>query len=313
MNLRRALRIGSLGLVTALAGANYLPSHCALQDIIVEPTPVPTPQTSLQAEAQRLNDINPGYALTEKDLVRLARMVYFEDKFDSALQGDVEQKKGFAGVAEVIKNRFLYDTCSPKSPVQNHTCEKEKPIVRYGSENGLVGVILKENNGIHQFSSLSPKWYGNFLTNVSVSQGLYDSSFGTQEKHQMDLAYSALVGVLDGSIALQTEGALSYKNTEVTNKLNGRTVKWHDQKAFGAMSTDCNDLQYKPKKMSSAREVTCRVETDFVYDQTKKIGGHDFYTVVEGDTKEVVYADACAYVDGSYDKKMSSKKYCKNP
>jgi len=311
MNLRQTFRLGSLGLVAALAGAKYLPLSCAPKEAIVEPTPVP--QSPLQAEVQRLNDINPGYALTEKDLVKLARMVYFEDKFDSALDGDEAQKKGFAAVAEVILNRFLYDTCSSEAPVQNHTCTDAKPTMRYGSDKGLVGVILKEDKGTHQFSSLSPKWYGKFFTDDSISSGLYGPSFGVGERHQMDLAYSALVGVLDGSIAPQTEGALSYKNTDVTHKLNGKTITWHDQKAFGDTSTDCADITQQPEKMGVASDIMCRVEQDFVHDRTVKIGGHDFYTVVPAGRKEFVWADGCKYNDGVYSPKESSKKYCKNP
>ena len=130
MNLRRIFRMGSLTLVAALAGANYLPQSCAEKKPVVV-APAPVPQSPLEEQVQRLNTINPGYALTENDLVRLARMVYFEDKFDSDLSGDEAQKKGFAAVAEVIKNRFLYDTCSAESPVVNPTCGRENIHTQY--------------------------------------------------------------------------------------------------------------------------------------------------------------------------------------
>ena len=311
MNFNRAFRIGALSLVAALAGANYLPENCAQKPVIVEPTPVS--QTPLEKEVQRLNAINPEYALTEKDLIKLVRMVYFEDKFDDALVGDEAQKRGFAAVIEVIKNRFLYDTCSSEAPVQNYTCTRDRPVARYGANNGLIGVILKEDNGTHQFSSLSPQWYGSFFIDTSVRQGLYDASFGAQEKHQMDLAYQALVGILDGNIVSQTGGALSYKNTNVTHKLNGKTIQWHDQKVFGDTSRDCDEITKRPKKMETAQDVECRVEQDFVHDWTVKIGGHDFYTVVFGERKEFVWADTCKYNDGKYSRKESHKNYCKNP
>lgn len=311
MNLRRALRIGSLAFVAALAGANYLPDGCAIKKpVIVNPAPVPVPVSPLEADVVRLNALTPAYALTEKDLVRLARMVYFEDKFDSELHGDEAQKNGFAAVAEVINNRFLYDTCSPESPVHNPTCERDKIQTQYDGDKGLVGVILKEDHGVHQFSSLSA--YESFFTPSSLGQGIYDSSFGAQEKHQMDLAYQALIEVLDGSVAPQTQGALSYKNTDVTSKLNGRAISWHDQKAFGDTSLDCKDITHRPAKMKKATDVQCRVEADYNHDWTVKIGGHDFYTVV-AERAEFVWADSCKYNDGVYSPKESNKKYCRNP
>ena len=70
-----------------------------------------------------------------------------------------------------------------------------------------------------------------------------------------------------------------------------------------------------PAKASHAQKVDCRVERKFMHEYDQTIGSHDFYTVQEDtdERREIVHADACAYVNGVYDKRMSSKKYCKNP
>lgn len=301
MNTRRAFRIGALSFVAAVAGANYLPSSCAYKKPVVEPGPQPT--DPLQDQVDRLNDINPGYALEKNDLVALTRMLYFEDKFDPKFNSDAEQSGGYAAIAEVIKNRYLFDMCAPEAPVQNPTCGRDKPHTQYDGHDGLIGIITREHNGVHQFSSLSQ--YAPFFTPESLGQGLYDSSFGTQERHQIDLAYGALIGVLDGSISPETHGALYYKNTDVTNRKNGHLVKWDDEKAFDDTELDCSAITHVPSVIpgevwTSAKDVKCRVERPFDHQYDLTIGSHDYYTVEEDadERTEFVWYDGHKYVDG---------------
>ena len=310
MNIRRAFRLGSLAFVSALVGANYLPSRCVVEGPIVEPSPAPV--NSLQEEVDRLNAVDPGYALDTKDLTALTRMLYFEDKFDPKLDGDAEQTKGYVGVAEVILNRYLFDTCSDRAPVPNPTCGRENVHLQYDGHDGLVGIILKEHNGVHQFSSLSQS--AQFFTDGSLEKGL-NYVTGTKKKdgkdvpsyaldqHQMELAYAALVGVLDGSIAPETDGALYYKNTAVTNAKNKHLVKWDDEKAFDDTQLECGAITHMPPGISDLTgNYKCRVETQYDHHYDRRIGSHDYYTVKE-DTHartEIVWdnAQGKTYVDG---------------
>lgn len=326
MNMLQKFRWGCIGLVSLVAGGNLLPNSCVRPKPIT-PVPVEEPVIKLPSEAdsstlaqdaKRLNERNPQYNLTETDLVALTRMLYFEDKFDPKLEGDIQQKKGYAAIAEVIKNRLLFDTCSQDSPVVNPSCGRDDVDTHYDGHKGLSAIIdqhmqTKDKKKIYQFTSKAD--FSSYFTTNSLKKGLYETSFDAQEKHQVDLAYEALVGVLDTSIAPLTQGALYYKNSQKSDAINGRKIKWDGKKAFNDTLIDCSALQNKVRKMDSAEDIECRIEREFDHDYTLSIGSHDFYTVTEDLTarREIVHADACAYVNGAYDKAMSSKRYCKKP
>ncbi len=301
MTASQTVRRGSLALVALLAGGNLLPNSCVNKKVVVAPEPVVVeePVSSFGEQVERLNRVNPQYALTERDLVALTRMLYFEDKFDRKLPSDAEQKKGYAAVAEVIKNRFLFDTCGEHAPIKNPTCQSSERFVHYDGDQGLAAVIEQHavisGQRIYQFTSQSD--FSRYFTLASLAQGI-DFTRNTEEKHQIDLAYNALVGVLDGSISPLTEGALSYKNSDTTNQV------WNDKQVFLLPSDECDDLRIPigPKGRASVRDgsARCRIEQSYVHDRTKVIGSHDFYTVVEGDRKEVVWdnPNRNTYVDG---------------
>ncbi|MDP3727862.1 MAG: hypothetical protein Q8R18_00240 [bacterium] len=319
MNARRTFRMASLGLVGLLAGGNILPNSCVNKKVVVAPVYVEKPVSSLGEQVERLNGINSGYALTERDLVALTRMLYFEDAGDRLLHGDAEQKKGYAAVAEVIKNRFLFDTCAENAPVRNPTCGGSNVDTMYDGDQGLGAIIeqhiVKNGKRIYQFTSqadfsqyfqpasldkgmnyLIPKKVDGKIVKDKNGKTVYVSVF---DEKQIALAYSALAGVLDGNIPAITEGALSYKNSDTTNQV------WNDEQVFLVPSEGCSGLRISigPKGRDAVKNgrARCRVEQAYVHDNTGQIGSHDFYTVVEGERREIVWDDKSGntYVNGT--------------
>ncbi|MBI5797888.1 hypothetical protein HZA98_03220 [Candidatus Woesearchaeota archaeon] len=308
--MNRKFSLASLGICGLIAAGNCIP-HKAHVVQGLAPEHAVHESGALGDEVDRL--AGKGYSVTGSDLAALTRVLYFEDAGDSKLHGDEEQRQGYAAIAEVIRNRYLFDTCNADAPVKNPSCGNDNPRVMYGGDKGLRGIIFKENKGVHQFSSLGdhPEWF----TKDSLGRGLNarDSTGKVLDQHQLDLAYAALTAVFEGRTEDITNGALSYKNSAMSDAQNGKHITWHDQEVFGAVSTDCHELEHRSRLLAKALEgdkVTCRIERNFVHDYTKNIGTHAFYTVREDDRREIVHSDSCAFVNGKFNKKMSSGRYC---
>src|SRR3989344_4219280 len=181
MRFTKVFRLACLSYLGAIAAGNFIPDGCAAKKVVVATKPaVPVeeiaPTGDLGEDTERLNALHPEYKLAGNDLVALTRMLYFEDAGDRLLHGDAEQKKGYAAVAEVIKNRLFFDICSADAAVQNPTCGREKvQRMYYLVPKKVEGKIVKDTKS------------------KTVSVPVFDEK-------QIALAYSAFLGVLEGNI-----------------------------------------------------------------------------------------------------------------
>src|SRR3989344_2036414 len=302
MRFTKVFRLACLSYLGAIAAGNFIPDGCAAKKVVVATKPaVPVeeiaPTGDLGEDTERLNALHPEYKLAGNDLVALTRMLYFEDAGDRLLHGDAEQKKGYAAVAEVIKNRLFFDICSADAAVQNPTCGREKVQRMYDGDKGLAAIIeqniVRNNKKIYQFTSQS-----DFSEYVTVF-----------DEKQIALAYSALLGVLEGNIDPLTDGALSYKNSGTSSQV------WDDTEIMKVSILDCSVLRRKvdkkARKAIQEGKAECRIEQSYVHDFTQKIGSHSFYTLEEGERREVVFDNSRgnAFVDGVYEKGLSSRRY----
>lgn len=314
--LRRNFRRASLVFVSVLAAGNFLPESCAKKVVVAPPILEPVPVSTLGRDVQRLNALHPEYNLSENGLVALTRMLYFEDWGDPLLHGDIEQAQGYAAIAEVIKNRHLFDLCAENASVKNPTCGRPKVDTLYDGDKGLAAIIeqntVKKGRKIYQFTSQAD--FADYFHVDSLARGINylipkkDDKGKTVHVHAFDakniaLAYETLVDVLEGKIAPLTEGALSYKNNNTSPNV------WHDQEAMVVPSSDCSALEYGLEEKAQTEvekgiqrgKVDCRIEQQYIHDYTKQIGSHHFYTMVEGDRSEVIFDNSRrkTYVNGS--------------
>ncbi len=242
--------------------------------------------------------------MTENDLVAITRMLYFEDWGDPLLHGDVKQAHGYAAIAEVIKNRQLFDLCAENAPVKNPTCGRSKVDTLYDGDKGLAAIIeqntIKKGKKIYQFTSQAD--FSEYFQADSLAKGMNylipkkDSAGKPIQVNAFDskhitLAYKTLVDVLEGKVSPLTQGALSYKN-------NGTSAYvWDDQEAMMVPSSDCSALKYALEEKAQTQveqamqrgKAECRIEQQYVHDLTKQIGSHHFYTMVKGDRREVIW------------------------
>ena len=293
MTLEQKLRVGTLALLTTISAGNLFHNCEHKQNTpiaIKENTPI-IPINNIATDAERLN-AEFGYNLETKDLVALTRMLYFEGAYDPKNDTDTDKERSFTGIAEVIKNRYLFDTCNKLSPVENPFCAKNETHM-YDGEKGLAAVIYKKNNGVHQFSSLN--FHPDHFSEGSISKGVLNDRKQKLNQKELERAYNTLIGVLDGSIPPQTEGALYYKNSEATDEMNGKSVRWHDAQAFLFVENDCNNIQNIPTaiqdKLTNDINIKCRIEQPYLHDHTVNIGSHQFYTVqpAEDQRKEYIW------------------------
>ncbi|HIH15643.1 MAG TPA: hypothetical protein HA360_00905 [Nanoarchaeota archaeon] len=334
MRFTKVFRLACLSYLGAIAAGNFIPDGCAAKKVVVATKPaVPVeeiaPTGDLGEDTERLNALHPEYKLAGNDLVALTRMLYFEDAGDRLLHGDAEQKKGYAAVAEVIKNRLFFDICSADAAVQNPTCGREKVQRMYDGDKGLAAIIeqniVRNNKKIYQFTSQSD--FSEYFTVASLARGMNylvpkkvegkivkDTKSKTVsvpvfDEKQIALAYSALLGVLEGNIDPLTDGALSYKNSGTSSQV------WDDTEIMKVSILDCSVLRRKvdkkARKAIQEGKAECRIEQSYVHDFTQKIGSHSFYTLEEGERREVVFDNSRgnAFVDGVYEKGLSSRRY----
>ncbi len=300
--INRKFSLASLGFLAALGMGNFFHGYER------EDKPKPDPQEEAKKESSsadpkevtakrikndvtRLNKIQ-NYNLTSNGLVALARTVYFEGSFDSQVDNNLELARSYSGIAQVILNRYSFDTCSKDSPVKNPNCGNKGQYL-FGGEKGIEGIIRKEVKGVHKFSCVDDHPY--FYTQSSLDDGLNSATyFGRKKKDVQSLnvkrlryAYEALVNVLDGSVPGNTGGAYYYKNSSATGQV------WTGDQAFVDTNNSCQDLKYKPDKAAQdlidkgSKRVQCRVETPYELHYTVNIGGHAYYKMVPSTTETV--------------------------
>ncbi len=303
--MNRKFSLACLGYLAALGAGNLFHGDEQEDGLKIEPQeqkerkvsstdPQEVTTKRIKDDVTRVNKIR-NYNLTSDGLVALARTVYFEGSFDSQVDNNTELIASYGGIAQVILNRYLFDTCSKDSPLKNPNCENNGQYL-FGGEKGIEGIVRKEVKGVHKFSCVDD--HPHFYTRSSLDDGLNSATyFGRKKKNVQSLnvrrlrfAYNTLVNVLDGSIAENTGGAFYYKNNSATNQV------WTGDQAFVDANNSCQDLKYKPDKAAQAlieegsKKVHCRVETSYELHYTINIGGHAYYKMVPS-TTETVFDD----------------------
>lgn len=272
---------GTLGLVSMAAIA----SHLVKEDSFYVPTQVQEPFVNKKpVPVETLYD-----RLTEDEKTFLAKILYFE----------TYDLPGAEAAAHVIRNRYLFDTCHPLSPLENFTCYDE-PKAYFGGDKGLIGVVTKGNKGIHQFSCIDQ--------NPTYFRGKLDTNVQGLNSARLEKAHTALEGVLNNAIEDPTGGALFYKNSEISGQ------RWQDKIAFAASIKECDSLT-QPLNDAQGNSLLlddharCLVDIVYKKDHSAYIEGHDFYTI-RPMRKETVYKNGCKFVNGVFTEKGSKLKYC---
>ena len=252
--------------------------------------PIEIANTEVQKIVEPVEEAEDAFKveLNADEMTYLSKILYFET-FDSV---------GAEAVAHVVRNRYLFDNCDPRSPVLNDDCS-----VKFGGKNGLVGIVNQHG----QFSCIKdhPNY---FKSNLDVNV----NGLNVEKLAKMK---DALQRVVSGEVEDSTNGALFYKNTKLTNKLNGYTV-WDGQPAFRTEMKSCDHLEKyllgpNGEKVELEGDVKCRSDVRYVQKNSgENIEGHDFYKLDRLVT-DTVYKDACKFVNGKFTKNGSSPKYCK--
>jgi len=336
MNFRQKLTAGSIGLMSVLTTGNifhsFEPSKIEVKtpiinvDQIQESTELKKDNkrnNNLKYDAETLNKL--GYDVNADDLATLTGILYYETFPDPAIRSTEEQRESLEGVANVILNRYLFDTCDKASPIINVDCDKSQ----YDGDKGLRAIVLKKNinkntgNIEHQFSCVNDhKQFFNTRSEErqKIIDGYHFNHLDSTKKSAFDskiirLAYESLLKVLSHQIKDPTNGALSYKNTNATNKLRGRFTKWNGKQVFTGVDFDCSHITQIPDETvrrnieKNNPSITCRTDISFVHDWVKKIGSHDFYTVTK-ERKETIFDNnkGHRFDDGIFNKRLSYNK-----
>ena len=215
--------LGLLGLsnVTKCVDVNENVSSGCLEEIVE----IEKPQvTSIEADVERLNQIDSGYRLTEEELVFLSRILYFEEgtfiqKNKQGLTKD-DIQEGYEAIASVLLNRYEFDTKNNSHKFHNSGIK-------------LIDYALKER----QFDAI--KNYPDSFTKESLRDENGKLTLGSNPWGQQsrEIAYNALVRVLSGQVEDRTFGSLYYKTKNLGEK---RKVVWHGTEAFWLNDHRCN-------------------------------------------------------------------------
>ncbi len=215
--------VGMTLLGTVVLYQNPTQSHISQEWPIVEPVPrveIVPPQPSLEeltleAAAERLNEEHQ-YGLSAEDLVYVARVLYFEGAFDKKASSEEDIATGYEAMASVILNRYLWD--------------REHGTTKFGKENTLRAVVEKP----YAFSCrdvpknkelFEPKTFKN-------KKGEWQLAYGRMHPDRVELAYDALLDVLDEAIVDPTDGAMFYK-------ADYAGVRWENTHAFSMPDAQC--------------------------------------------------------------------------
>jgi hypothetical protein len=227
--MNRKLAIASLGLLGLIGFGNVArcvdseePSQgCSIEEKVEENI---DRISSIEEDAERLNKVDSRYRLNGEELVFLTRMIYFEDgSFAKHLREGFskdEVKRSNEAIASVLLNRYKLDSKNDSNKFH-----------KKGSNGSLITYAKFEN----AFSCLKDR-KGYF-----DSQTFYDPNGNLSLKHKgldqeyLDVAYSALVSVLEGADD-PTSGALFYKTKSLGR--SGKEV-WHGTEAFWLNGSSC--------------------------------------------------------------------------
>ena len=224
--------LGLLGLsnVTKCVDVNENVSSGCLEEIVE----IEKPQvTSIEADVERLNQIDSGYRLTEEELVFLSRILYFEEGtfIEENKQGLTKDDihEGYEAIASVLLNRYEFDT--KNNSHKFHRKKSNGSLITYAKFPYAFSCIKDRKN------FFNPETFKDDQGNMVLKHGLMDSE-------SIEGAYKALVNVLSGEAEDPTNGALFYK----TKKIGNEGVVWHGTEAFW--------LNRKPCKREWSNDIT---------------------------------------------------------
>jgi len=289
--MKRGIKVAGLGLLGLLAATNFIPEKnegCKVE----EPALVQTPQVSqgidIDSDVKKLREVYPE--MDKKQLRAIARMVYFEgfpDEIIGPNGSDKEYRKSFTGIAEVIRDRYMFDNC-----VENDFFEFDRKfcgINQFGGESrDFIDILSKEEKGEHQFSSW--RFYNKFFTD-----GLNSLYHPELNKEKLELAYNTSLDVLLGDSNI-TKGALWYKNNpksdEMRAKRGQKLQRWHNESmitvAEGKSEEACGLISNLRDKIVEGQKVQCRIESQYIADNDDiVIGGHNYYHGHISDTEYI--------------------------
>ncbi len=279
----------------------------------------------LDADLDRLNNVGYPHTFEKDDLISAIRVLYFECKDPKAVEGkewNIEKLDvACTAVAEVMRNRYLFDNCLEDSPVINTDCDQS----RWHADEGLREMVLakdlnsKTKKTEHQYSAVFDHPF--YFTEEALSTGKLNHSayWGRKERKKdwkesiegtpLQVAYDSFMKVWVEGDTNESKNAFFYKNSKDTNllqskkdRLKGKKVKWHNTLAFMDVKDDCNDSYFNISDRLE-NNVQCRAEISYVRDWTVDILSHQFYEL-RFDVSETIWdnTEACTY----YRKKKGS-------
>lgn len=160
-----------------------------------------------------------GYFKTPEEFVYTVRVVYFEGGYDPKAGGNKEKLiKGLQGISNVIHNRYTYDNSIPK----HYFTAKDKPNIFDVAFARKQFSCVKDHPKYFYEHEKIPNWdlYENNKLNIRI---------GSMNAWRTQLAYQALVTVLNKDAKDNTKRALFYQNKEKSDENN---QDWEQTKTY---------------------------------------------------------------------------------
>lgn len=154
--------------------------------------------------------INQGLIDNPAQLIYITRVIYFEGAFDPKARNLADIKRGLAGIASVIYNRYIFDKANEKAGRQRVFSNRGAnlyDIVFHCTPNQYGSITW-------QFSAVSKNAsYFNGNRPLSLSSGKINAD-------RILLCYEILMDVLTGKRGDNTKAALFYQNPSCVDRHN---------------------------------------------------------------------------------------------
>lgn len=159
---------------------------------------------TIEEQAKQLNKTH-NYNITGEDLVFLTRVTYMEAASDSKAKTTEDLKKGWQGVANVIRNRYEFD--------------KHNETHKFSNKLGLRNVI----EAPMQFHPVS--FFPDLFKHLKNKDDKPRLAYGKINKKRVEQIYQVVVEVLDGSLKDITDSAVYFHTDYVREgRRNGTTA-----------------------------------------------------------------------------------------
>lgn len=175
-------------------------------------------------DARRLSRI--GIVTTPEQLAYKARVVYFEGAKDERAKNDVELMRGMHAIAHVMKNRWEYEKLNHEGRFSPKNSDKFFDVVFYhpwrtriGKEGKKVNYTLWEFTCIKDQKEYFEPHEGKKNWDI-YEGGKINVAVGGMSRKKAEMAYQALMDVLEGKSQDPTNGSLYYQNPKYADKYN---------------------------------------------------------------------------------------------